>query len=126
MLPCAEHVEGSNVGRMIDLDDAASAELNHVPASAEQVVEGSPTVGYLLLGEFSGHEYGIWEMSPGAMWDVEEDELFVVLSGHGVVEHTEDDTKTVLGPGVVVRLTAGAHTTWTITETLRKVWMTPL
>ncbi len=108
---------------MIDLVDAASATLQHAPVTAEQVVGGSPTVGYLLLGEFSGHEYGIWEMTPGAMSDVEEDELFVVLSGHGVVEHGDDRTKTVLTPGVVVRLSAGARTTWTITETLRKVWI---
>jgi len=111
---------------MIDLADAASAELTHTPASADQVVDGSPMVGYLLLGEFSGQEYGIWEMTPGAMWDVEEDELFVVLSGRGVVEHAEDSTRTELAPGVVVRLTAGARTTWTVTETLRKVWVTPL
>ena len=54
--------------------------------------------------------------------DTEADELFVVLSGAGSVRFA-DDSVVVLGPGSLVRLAEGERTEWTITETLRKVYL---
>jgi mannose-6-phosphate isomerase-like protein (cupin superfamily) len=70
----------------------------------------------------AGVEVGVWEMSPGTATDVEVDEVFVVLSGAATV--TFDDGEAVdLGPGSVVRLRAGEHTTWVVRETLRKIYV---
>lgn len=68
---------------------------------------------------------GVWEMHPGVDEDTEEDEVFVVLSGAGTVEFPEDDSlpTITLQPGSVVRLTEGMRTRWTVTETLRKVYV---
>ena len=102
---------------------AVDLELDHEPVPVEQVVTGSPSTGSRSVGTFSGHEVGVWEMTPGAMSDVEADELFVVVSGRATVEFVDTGTWMLLGPGDVVQLRAGARTVWTVTETLRKVYL---
>ncbi|MCV7227487.1 cupin domain-containing protein [Mycolicibacterium komossense] len=103
---------------------AASLALDHEPVPADQSVRGKPTTAAVALTQFGGLQVGVWEMTPGVMTDVEADEVFVVLSGAATVEFA-DDTKTLtLGPGDVVRLAAGSETVWTVTETLRKVYLT--
>jgi uncharacterized cupin superfamily protein len=104
--------------------NAATPELDHEPVPAEQAVRGEPTTAAVPLGEFAGLEVGVWEMTPGVMTDVEADEVFVVLSGAATVEFADGATSLVLRPGAVVRLAGGTHTVWTVTETLRKVYLT--
>lgn len=65
---------------------------------------------------------GLWEAGPGEDVDVEVDEVFVVLSGRGVVTF-EDGESIELRPGVAVRLRAGDRTTWTLVERLRKLYV---
>lgn len=113
------------------LVDGTSEILEHEPVPDEQVVAGSPTTGLLTLGELGDCSVGLWEMAPGAMWDVESDEVFVVISGRGRVDFEDVPGEGQsplpdsidLGPGSVVRLSAGMRTVWTVTETLRKVWL---
>jgi uncharacterized cupin superfamily protein len=108
--------------------DAASLSLEHEPVPADQVVAGSPTTGYAPLdepadGERAG-ELGVWEMAPGAMRDVEVDEVFIVIAGRATVEFVEPALPAIeLRPGSVVRLEAGMSTVWTVTETLRKLFV---
>ena len=101
---------------------AATVELDHEPLPAEQVLSGAPTSGVLVLDERDGHEIGVWEMTPGIATDVEADEVFVVLAGRATVEGVATEP-IELAPGSVVRLTAGMATTWTVHETLRKVYL---
>ncbi|TPW77309.1 cupin domain-containing protein [Schumannella soli] len=113
--------------------DALSIALEHEPLPADEVEAGAPTAGIVELGTLpggSGLDYGIWEMSAGAARDVEADELFVVLAGRGTVEFLDAapgsaDRILTLAAGSVVRLHAGQRTLWTITEPLRKVYVTP-
>jgi uncharacterized cupin superfamily protein len=65
---------------------------------------------------------GLWEMAPGVDHDTEADEVFIVLSGRGRIDF-EDGSTVDLAPGVCVRLYAGDRTTWTVTESLRKVYV---
>lgn len=74
------------------------------------------------LATLGGAEVGLWEMAPGVDRDTEVDEVFVVLSGRGTVAF-EDGEVVDLRPGVAVRLRAGERTTWTVTETVRKVYV---
>jgi uncharacterized protein len=74
------------------------------------------------LAELGAAEIGIWELGPGVDHDTEVDEVFVVLAGRGTVLF-EDGEEVELRPGVAVRLSAGERTTWTVTETLRKVYV---
>lgn len=102
--------------------NAAALALLHSPVPAKQVQKGTPTASAVTLGEFDGHEVGVWEITPGTVTDVEADEVFIVLSGAASVEFVDEHRLVHLGPGSVMRLVAGQHTVWTVTETLRKVY----
>ena len=104
--------------------DAFGAPLDEPVPAGLDVLAGSPTAAVTSLTDVAGTEVGVWEMTPGTVADVEADEVFVALSGRAVL--TVDDGEPLdLGPGSVVRLHAGEATTWTVTETLRKVYVTP-
>ncbi len=103
--------------------DAAAVPLEHAPLPAAQVLAGTPTTASAVLAELGGTEVGVWEHTPGTSTDVEVDEVFVVLAGAATVEFDTGEAPLTLAPGVVGRLAAGAHTTWTVTETLRKVYV---
>ena len=103
---------------------AAAHRLEHRPVAADQSVDGDPHTGVAEVGRFAGLDVGIWEMTPGVMRDVEAEEVFVVLSGAATVEFGDGTEPLTLGPGDVVRLTEGTETVWTVTETLRKVYLT--
>lgn len=105
---------------------AADADLDHDPVPADQSLGGEPTTAAADIGEFSGLDVGVWEMTPGVMSDIEADEVFVVLSGSATVEFADGTDTLTLRTGDVVRLAAGAETVWTVTETLRKVYLTPV
>ncbi|HEU5036153.1 MAG TPA: cupin domain-containing protein [Nocardioides sp.] len=74
------------------------------------------------LTTLGGLEVGLWEMAPGVDHDTEVDEVFVVVAGRGRIDF-EDGSTIELAPGVAVRLHAGDRTTWTVTETIRKVYV---
>jgi len=96
--------------------------MEHEPLPADEVLSGSPTAAVRALGELGGVEVGVWEMSEGTAQDTEADEIFLVLSGAGTVAF-EDGSTVALAPGSAVRLRAGERTTWTVSETLRKVYV---
>jgi uncharacterized cupin superfamily protein len=102
--------------------NALTVVLEHEPLPAGQVVSGSPTTGSLVLDERDGREIGVWEMTPGVATDVEVDEVFVVLSGSATVEGVGVEPIELV-PGSTVTLAAGMRTTWTVRETLRKIYV---
>jgi uncharacterized cupin superfamily protein len=102
--------------------NALTVTLVHEPLPADQVVSGSPTTGSLVLDERDGREIGVWEMTPGVAIDIEVDEVFVVLSGSATVEGVGEEPIELV-PGSTVSLTAGTRTTWTVRETLRKIYV---
>lgn len=103
---------------------ASALDLEHESVPAAQSVAGDPTTGAVSVDDFAGLDVGVWEMSVGVMTDVEADELFVVLSGSATVEFADDSPAISIRAGDVVRLAEGAETVWTVTETLRKVYLT--
>ena len=114
--------------------DACALALSHEPLPAEEVLAGAPTTAVQELAtlggvetggvEIGGVEIGVWEMTPGTATDTEADEVFVVLSGRATISFASPELPDLaIGPGSVVRLTEGMRTTWTVTETLRKVYV---
>jgi uncharacterized cupin superfamily protein len=101
---------------------AREIEIPLSDVSAEQRVSGAPKTGSVQIEKFGGAVVGVWEMTPGVMRDVEVDEILTVLSGAATVAF-QDGRKITLEPGAVARLQAGQHTVWTVTETLRKVYV---
>lgn len=61
-------------------------------------------------------------MTPGTATDTEAEEVFVVLSGKARIVFLDDGSTLDVAAGDVVRLRAGQRTSWTVTETLRKVY----
>lgn len=104
--------------------NASSLAMESEPVAAGQTVAGEPRTGATALTSLGGFEVGVWEMTAGVMRDVEADEIFVVLSGRATVTFDDGSPTLELSGGDVVRLAAGAHTVWTVTETLRKVYIT--
>ncbi len=106
--------------------DAAALEVEFEPLPADQVRAGAPATRYIEVDVADERTVGVWEHTPGASTDVEADEVFVVLAGAGILRFEEPSLPDVtLRPGVIVRLTEGMRTEWTITETLRKVYVAP-
>lgn len=102
--------------------DAHQLALEPLPLKPGSVLAGTPAANVRTLHQLGEIDVGLWELTEGTVTDTEVEELFVVLSGAGTV--TFNDGEIVpLRPGVVVRLRAGEQTTWTITSTLRKLWI---
>lgn len=97
--------------------------LDTVDLRPESIVGGNPTASLRPLAHLGGTEVGVWALSQGCATDVEEDEVFVVVSGAGHLRVERIDETITLSPGAGVRLFAGDRTTWTIHETLRKVYL---
>jgi len=108
---------------MIDHVAALSHPISLEPVDFAQVLSGTPLVGGAILGTIGTQEYGVWEMSPGSMSDVETDEVCVILTGAATVEFIDLERTVELLPGTVLRLDNGSRTIWTVTQTLRKVWI---
>jgi uncharacterized cupin superfamily protein len=68
---------------------------------------------------------GIWQCTPGVVADVEQDEMFVVVSGRASIAF-EDGRTLDVGPGDMGVLARGARTTWTVHETVRKAYQITL
>ena len=107
--------------------DAATIPLRLEPVPTEQVLEGEPHTGWVELSFTELGEWGVWEMTPGAMSDVEVDETFVVIAGHATLERDIDGQVIIeeLHPGVCVSLRAGEETIWRVSAALRKVYFAP-
>lgn len=100
--------------------------VEQVPVDADQVVAGAPRTGSTVLAELFGAEIGVWEMTAGAMVDIEVDEVFVVVEGEASVTLLKDGVPTELielRAGTVCRLAAGSTTRWDVPRLLRKVYV---
>lgn len=101
---------------------AQDVEVETSALPERDVVSGSPFAGSRFVRSFGDVEVGIWEMTPGTARDVEADEVFVVLAGAASIRF-DDGGETTLRPGDVMSLFKGQRTEWTVTETLRKVYV---
>jgi uncharacterized cupin superfamily protein len=93
-----------------------------VPLESTDDDPSSPSSGWTQIGTIAGAAIGVWEHSVGVSTDVEDDEIFVILSGQCTVA-TADGDITEFGPGDMGRLEGGIRTTWNVHEPVRKVWV---
>ncbi len=116
--------------------DAREFPLDHEPIEDWQTIgaaasagetDDATTTAFADLGTIAGADYGLWEMSAGAMRDVEGEEVFLVVSGTGRIEFDEPVRSDIaLAPGTLVRLEDGMKTRWFIDEApLRKLFIAP-
>jgi len=102
--------------------DALATATERTDLNEEKSLAPGTWTGFAELAAESGLEVGVWEHGVGSSHDSFGDEVFVVLTGRGVVR-CDSGGEIALAPGVVGVLHAGDHTTWEITEPLRKVWV---
>ncbi len=112
----------TDVARVVRASALADSELEADDLDPAKVVSGDPEVRVLALHDAADLAIGVWQHATGVSTDVEADEVFVVLSGRATVEVADGPTLE-LGPGDVGLLPAGARTTWTVRETLRKIYV---
>ncbi|WAY20853.1 cupin domain-containing protein [Mycolicibacterium fortuitum] len=103
--------------------DAVALQLDHTALPHQSVMHGSPTTGHRELASLSDMSIGVWEHTPGVSRDVESDEVFVVLTGDATVAFDDGSPAIDLRPGSLARLYTGQRTTWTVRQTLRKVYI---
>ena len=103
--------------------DALVLRLDNDPLAPEDIIGGTPASASRELMTWRRSSIGVWELTPGTVTDIEVDEVFVVLSGRATVEVDGDDRVLDFGPGSIGRFSAGARTRWTVTETLRKIYI---
>lgn len=107
--------------------DAATTVIESVPVPDDLRLEGRPHAGSVDVAAVAGATVGIWEMTAGSMRDIEEDEVFVVVSGEATVELVDEDGRIertmALRPGSLCRLEAGMRTQWHVPTVLRKVYV---
>ncbi|WP_436520592.1 cupin domain-containing protein [Actinoplanes sp. HUAS TT8] len=110
----------------VSIHRLADVTVVHASSDPADVVAGTPTTGAVTVTTLDGPgvEVGVWEMSAGAVRDVEAEEAFLVLAGRATIE-TGGATFEV-GPGDLVRLAEGTKTVWTVSEPLRKLYVTGL
>ena len=108
--------------RVIRAAALPDSELPLAPLDPAQVVEGDPEVRVLEVHDEPGLGIGIWQHGVGVSTDVEVDEVFVVLSGRATIE-VEGGPTLEVGPGDIGTYPPGTRTTWTVHETLRKVYV---
>lgn len=103
---------------------AGTLDLDGYPLASADVVSGAPRTSIRTLLANSALEVGVWEITPGVVTDTEVDEVFVVLSGSAIVEFEDGGGMLHLSAGSTGRFDAGTRTRWTVTDTLRKVYVT--
>ncbi len=108
---------------MIRSYDSQSFELTHRPIKSDRAITEGVTSAVAAVDTEGDMEVGVWEHSVGESTDTEVEEVFVVISGKGTVT-CEQGGVIDLAPGTIGILPAGSRTTWKITETVRKVWIT--
>lgn len=101
---------------------ASQVALDPDPLDPSQIVSGESAVSTLPILDSEALAVGVWQHTTGVSTDVEVDEIFVVLSGRASIE-VKDGPVLDVGPGDVGVLEAGAETTWTVHEDLRKIYV---
>jgi uncharacterized cupin superfamily protein len=102
--------------------DPTSVTMQPYPVPAERLSEGTEVTFSVQWQHESRSEVGgVWQMTPGVLKGSEGDETFVVLSGRATVEF-EDGRVWQLESGDVGVTLPGDVATWTVHETLHKVF----
>ena len=104
--------------------DPMTVPLEPWPIPAELVREGSPEAKGMVIARSEDRRTltGVWECSPGIFdWDYTWDETLTVVAGRVMIKD-KGGTSQTFRAGDVVHLPVGLKTTWTVHETIRKVF----
>lgn len=103
--------------------NASAIGLTHRKLDQKLAISEGVTTAVTAVDVEGDIEVGVWEHSVGQSTDTEVEEVFVVIFGRGKVT-CDQGGEIELAPGTVGILPSGSRTTWSVTEPLRKVWVT--
>lgn len=105
------------------MSDANTTNPGEHSPKATSVTAGQTEVS-LRLWAREGLKTGIWEVTPGTFASTRPgyDEICQILSGTATITE-EDGSSFEVGPGSLFVTPEGWRGTWTIHETLRKMWV---
>jgi uncharacterized protein len=103
--------------------DALEVELPEF-ASRPAIISGSPAESAVVLYQDAHLEVGVWECTPGVFPGARAgyNELMVFVKGAGTITPDGGDPVEI-GPGTVYPTLDGWSSVWTVTETVRKVYV---
>ena len=105
------------------MSDATTANPGEPKVKETSITEGQTEVS-LRLWARDDFKTGIWEVTPGTFKSTRPgyDEICQILSGTGTITEP-DGTSFDIGPGTLFVTPAGWEGSWTIHETVRKMWV---
>lgn len=105
------------------MTDASTANPGEHKSKETSITPGQTEVS-LRLWARDGLRTGIWEATPGTFKSTRPgyDEICQILSGTATITEV-DGSSFDIGPGSLFVTPAGWEGTWTIHETLRKMWV---
>ncbi|NWL29342.1 hypothetical protein DM794_20155 [Paenarthrobacter ureafaciens] len=108
--------------KAIVMRNTTTADLGEHTPKKNSVTPGQTDADFRLWarGDF---KTGIWEATPGVSNSVRQnDEICQILSGSATITEA-DGTSFDIGPGTLFVMPAGWEGSWTIHETVRKMWV---
>lgn len=105
------------------MNDATTAKPGTHAAKATSTTPGQTEVS-LRVWEGDGVITGIWEVTPGTFTSTRDgyNEICQILSGTATITEI-DGTSFDIGPGSLFVTPAGWQGSWTVHETMRKMWV---
>ena len=105
------------------MSDATTANPGEHKSKETSITPGRPRCPW-VFGPGTDFRTGIWEVTPGTFKSTRPgyDEICQILSGTATITEP-DGTSFDIGPGSLFVTPAGWEGTWTIHETLRKMWV---
>jgi uncharacterized cupin superfamily protein len=108
--------------KAIVMSDATTAHPGEHTPKENSVTPGQTDVSFRLWDR-DDFKVGIWEATPGVSKAIRtNDEICQILSGSATITEA-DGTTFDIGPGTLFVMPVGWEGTWTIHETVRKVWV---
>lgn len=98
---------------------------NYGPGPAEGATRGSPIERTHEYEEKEGRSSGVWECTPGVLYEEThlEDEFCTVISGRVGIVDNATGVEEMFVAGDSFYLPKGSSLTWNVYETLRKFYM---
>jgi len=104
------------------MSDATTANPGEHTPKENSVTPGQTDVSFRLWAR-DDFKVGIWEATPGVSKAIRHnDEICQILSGSATITEA-DGTSFEIGPGTLLVMPVGWEGTWTIHETVRKMWV---
>jgi uncharacterized protein len=117
-------LDSSKTQALTSVQEVLSVPLDPWPISADSIRDGQPQASGMVIARSDDRRAvtGVWECTPGSFdWHYIWDETASVVAGRVTISEKGGASQTFKA-GDVVHCPLGLQTTWTVHETVRKVY----